>query len=51
MKRLTGLIAALAAAVFVAGCGGGDADKTTPIAVVGPEGNLIALSGIQEFLR
>jgi len=47
MKRLTGLIAALAAAVFVAGCGGGDADKTTPIAVIGPVTGQYASFGAQ----
>jgi branched-chain amino acid transport system substrate-binding protein len=47
MKRLTGLIAALAAAVFVAGCGGGDGDKTTPIAVVGPVTGQYASFGAQ----
>jgi branched-chain amino acid transport system substrate-binding protein len=47
MKRLTGLIAALVAAVFVAGCGGGDDDKTTPIAVVGPVTGQYASFGAQ----
>jgi branched-chain amino acid transport system substrate-binding protein len=47
MKRLTGLIAALAASVFVAGCGGGDDDKTTPIAVVGPVTGQYASFGAQ----
>jgi ABC-type glycerol-3-phosphate transport system substrate-binding protein len=37
MKRMAGLIAALALAVIAAGCGnGGEDSKTTPIAVVGP---------------
>jgi branched-chain amino acid transport system substrate-binding protein len=47
MKRFTGLIAALTAAVFVAGCGGGDDDKTTPIAVVGPVTGQYASFGAQ----
>jgi branched-chain amino acid transport system substrate-binding protein len=47
MKRLTGLIAALAASVLVAGCSGGDDDKTTPIAVVGPVTGQYASFGAQ----
>jgi branched-chain amino acid transport system substrate-binding protein len=47
MKRLTGPIVALAAVVFIAGCGGGDKDKTTPIAVVGPVTGQYASFGAQ----
>jgi branched-chain amino acid transport system substrate-binding protein len=47
MKRLTGPIVALAAVAFIAGCGGGDNDKTTPIAVVGPVTGQYASFGAQ----
>jgi branched-chain amino acid transport system substrate-binding protein len=47
MKRLTGPIVALAAVAFIAGCGGGDKDKTTPIAVVGPVTGQYASFGAQ----
>jgi branched-chain amino acid transport system substrate-binding protein len=47
MKRIAGLIAALTAAAFVAGCGGGEEDKTTPVAVVGPVTGQYASFGAQ----
>ena len=47
MKRITGLIPALAVAVSLAGCGGGDDDKTTPIAIVGPVTGQYASFGAQ----
>jgi hypothetical protein len=36
MKRMAGLIAALAQAALIAACGGGEESNTTPIAIVGP---------------
>ena len=36
MKRIAGLVVALAAALSLAGCGGGEDANTIPIAVVGP---------------
>ena len=36
MKRMAGLLAALALAALSAACGGGEESNTTPIAVVGP---------------
>jgi branched-chain amino acid transport system substrate-binding protein len=47
MKRLTGLIVALAGAAFIAGCGGGDDNKTIPVAVVGPVTGQYASFGAQ----
>jgi len=47
MKRIAGLIAALTAAAFAAGCGGGDEEKTTPVAVVGPVTGQYASFGAQ----
>jgi branched-chain amino acid transport system substrate-binding protein len=47
MKRIAGLIAALSVATIIAGCGGGDADKTTPVAVVGPVTGQYASFGAQ----
>src|SRR6187551_1371600 len=36
MKRFAGLMAVLGVAAIAASCGGGDEDKSTPVAVVGP---------------
>src|SRR4029450_9042576 len=36
MKRLAGLMAVLGVAAIAASCGGGEKDKSTPVAVVGP---------------
>ncbi len=36
MQRISGLLVALAAIAALAGCGGGEEDKTIPIAMVGP---------------
>jgi branched-chain amino acid transport system substrate-binding protein len=47
MKRMTGLIAALALAVSAAGCGEGGDSNTTPIAVVGPVTGQYASFGAQ----
>src|SRR5712691_9414301 len=47
MKRIAGMIAALAATVIVASCSGGGGDPTTPIAVVGPVTGQYASFGAQ----
>jgi branched-chain amino acid transport system substrate-binding protein len=47
MQRIAGLIAALTAAALIAGCGGGEEDKTTPVAVVGPVTGQYASFGAQ----
>ena len=47
MQRIAGLLIALAAAVTMTGCGGGDGDKTTPIAIVGPITGQYASFGAQ----
>jgi branched-chain amino acid transport system substrate-binding protein len=47
MQRIAGLLIALAAAAIMAGCGGGDGDNTTPIAVVGPITGQYASFGAQ----
>ena len=46
MQRIAGLFIALAAALAVSGCGGGD-DNTTPVAVVGPMTGQYATFGAQ----
>jgi branched-chain amino acid transport system substrate-binding protein len=46
MQRIAGLLIALAAALAVSGCGGGD-DNTTPVAVVGPITGQYASFGAQ----
>jgi branched-chain amino acid transport system substrate-binding protein len=46
MQRIAGLFIALAAALAVSGCGGGD-DNTTPVAVVGPMTGQYASFGAQ----
>jgi branched-chain amino acid transport system substrate-binding protein len=46
MQRIAGLLIALAAALSISGCGGGD-DNTTPIAVVGPITGQYASFGAQ----
>ena len=46
MQRIAGLFIALAAALAVSGCGGGD-DNTTPVAVVGPITGQYASFGAQ----
>jgi branched-chain amino acid transport system substrate-binding protein len=46
MQRIAGLLIALAAALAVSGCGGGD-DSTTPVAVVGPITGQYASFGAQ----
>jgi branched-chain amino acid transport system substrate-binding protein len=47
MKHIAGLVVALAAAVSLAGCGGDEEAKTTPIAVVGPVTGQYASFGAQ----
>ena len=47
MKRMAGLIAALAQAVLIVGCGGSDESNTTPIAIVGPVTGQYASFGAQ----
>jgi len=47
MQRFAGMLIALAAAAMIAGCGGGDADKTIPVAVVGPVTGQYASFGAQ----
>ncbi len=47
MQRIAGLLIALAAAVTMTGCGGGDGDNTTPIAIVGPITGQYASFGAQ----
>ena len=47
MKRMAGLIAALALAVLVVGCGSGEESNTIPIAVVGPVTGQYASFGAQ----
>ena len=46
MQRITGLLLALATALAVSGCGGGD-DNSTPVAVVGPITGQYASFGAQ----
>jgi branched-chain amino acid transport system substrate-binding protein len=46
MQRIAGLLIALAAALSISGCGGGD-DNTTPVAVVGPITGQYASFGAQ----
>jgi branched-chain amino acid transport system substrate-binding protein len=46
MQRIAGLLIALAA-VILTGCGGGDGDTTTPIAIVGPITGQYASFGAQ----
>ena len=46
MQRIAGLLIALAA-LTLTGCGGGDGDKTTPIAIVGPITGQYASFGAQ----
>jgi branched-chain amino acid transport system substrate-binding protein len=46
MQRFAGLLIALAAALTISGCGGGD-DNTTPVAVVGPITGQYASFGAQ----
>src|SRR3990170_104850 len=47
MKRMAGLIAALALAVLVTGCGDSEESTTTPIAIVGPITGQYASFGAQ----
>jgi branched-chain amino acid transport system substrate-binding protein len=47
MQRVAGLIAALAQAVLVVGCGGGEESNSTPIAIVGPVTGQYASFGAQ----
>jgi branched-chain amino acid transport system substrate-binding protein len=47
MQRFAGMLIALAAAAMIAGCGGDDADKTIPVAVVGPVTGQYASFGAQ----
>ena len=47
MKRIADLVVALAAAVFLAGCGGDEDANTIPIAVVGPVTGENASFGVQ----
>jgi branched-chain amino acid transport system substrate-binding protein len=47
MKRIAGLIVALAAASMIASCSGGGGDDTTPVAVVGPVTGQYASFGAQ----
>jgi branched-chain amino acid transport system substrate-binding protein len=47
MKRIAGLIVALAAASMLASCSGGGGDDTTPVAVVGPVTGQYASFGAQ----
>jgi branched-chain amino acid transport system substrate-binding protein len=47
MKRMAGLIAALAQAVLIVGCGGSEKSNTTPIAIVGPVTGQYASFGAQ----
>src|SRR3990172_1372926 len=47
MKRLLSLAALVGAAVSIAGCGGGEDDNTTPVAIVGPVTGQYASFGAQ----
>jgi branched-chain amino acid transport system substrate-binding protein len=47
MKRMAGLLAALAQTVMVVACGGGEESNTTPIAIVGPITGQYASFGVQ----
>ena len=47
MKRFAGLVAALGVAAIAASCGGGDEDKSIPVAVVGPITGQYASFGAQ----
>jgi len=47
MKRFAGLMAVLGVAAIAASCGGGDEDKSTPVAVVGPITGQYASFGAQ----
>jgi branched-chain amino acid transport system substrate-binding protein len=47
MQRFSGLLIALAAAATLASCGGGDGNKTIPVAVVGPVTGQYASFGAQ----
>jgi branched-chain amino acid transport system substrate-binding protein len=47
MRRIAGLLIALAAAVTMTGCSGGDSDNTTPIAIIGPITGQYASFGAQ----
>ena len=47
MQRFAGLLIALAAAAVLASCGGGDGNKTIPVAVVGPVTGQYASFGAQ----
>jgi branched-chain amino acid transport system substrate-binding protein len=47
MKRFAGLMAVLGAAAIAASCGGGEEDKSTPVAVVGPITGQYASFGAQ----
>jgi len=47
MQRFAGLLIALGATVMIAGCGGGDSEKTIPVAVVGPVTGQYASFGAQ----
>jgi branched-chain amino acid transport system substrate-binding protein len=47
MKRFAGLVAVLGVAAIAASCGGGEEDKTTPVAVVGPITGQYASFGAQ----
>src|SRR4026209_3049740 len=47
MKRFAGLMAVLGVAAIAASCGGGEEDKSTPVAVVGPITGQYASFGAQ----
>ena len=47
MSRLLSLVALVGAAILATGCGGGEEDKTIPVAIVGPITGQYASFGAQ----